>query len=390
MATYTPNLSLKKPAGTDYVLVGDLNGNMDALDAAIGDLGDLNTAEKGSIVSAINEVGKSGTKSPYIDKENNNQWQEWDAAQGMYVDTGVSAKGEKGEPGTDGISPTIEENPDNTATDYRLDVTDARGKFTTPNLIGPEGPAGKDGQDGEQGPQGEPGKDSRILGTYATLEALQTSVTAPEQGDQYNVGMAAPYHVYMWDITSGPGQWIDQGQVQGPQGPQGEQGPQGPQGEPGPEGPEGPQGDQGPQGEQGPQGDQGPAGAPGPNEVTGETATTINGLLKGDGANVAAAVADVDYQSPLMARQVTLAAAGWTTLESGACAQTVNIEGLRDQTSVVVTPDAEPINFTGFDAWTENQVRATVQGYNALTFQGVSTPTVDIAVNVLMVGHATA
>lgn len=35
MATYTTNLSLKKPATTDLVSVADINGNMDALDTAV-------------------------------------------------------------------------------------------------------------------------------------------------------------------------------------------------------------------------------------------------------------------------------------------------------------------------------------------------------------------
>lgn len=35
MATYTPNLNLKKPATTDLVSIADLNGNMDALDMAV-------------------------------------------------------------------------------------------------------------------------------------------------------------------------------------------------------------------------------------------------------------------------------------------------------------------------------------------------------------------
>ena len=33
MATYTSVLNLKKPAGGENVLIGDINGNMDALDA---------------------------------------------------------------------------------------------------------------------------------------------------------------------------------------------------------------------------------------------------------------------------------------------------------------------------------------------------------------------
>ena len=35
MATYTPNLNLKKPATTDLVSIADINGNMDTLDTAV-------------------------------------------------------------------------------------------------------------------------------------------------------------------------------------------------------------------------------------------------------------------------------------------------------------------------------------------------------------------
>ncbi len=68
--------------------------------------------------------------------------------------------------------------------------------------------------------------------------------------------------------------------VQGPPGPAGTPGATGPQGEAGP---------------QGPQGSPGADGAPGPNQVTAATATTLTGLLKGNGATVAAATAGADY-----------------------------------------------------------------------------------------------
>ena len=115
---------------------------------------------------------------------------------------------------------------------------------------GPAGPQGPPGETGPQGPQGEKGDTGTgldILGTYDNLEALQSAVTQPQQGNMYNVGTTAPYTVYMWDTTNG-GEWISQGQLQGAKG---ETGPQGPQGEPGPQGPQGPQGEQGPQGQQG-------------------------------------------------------------------------------------------------------------------------------------------
>lgn len=51
----------------------------------------------------------------------------------------------------------------------------------------------------------------------------------------------------------------------------------------------------GPVGPAGPQGETGADGAPGPNEVSTNTETNITGLLKGNGANVLAAEAGVDF-----------------------------------------------------------------------------------------------
>ena len=36
MASYTTNLNLKKPAGSENVAIGDINGNMDIIDTAYG------------------------------------------------------------------------------------------------------------------------------------------------------------------------------------------------------------------------------------------------------------------------------------------------------------------------------------------------------------------
>ena len=51
-----------------------------------------------------------------------------------------------GKQGLEGVSPSVTTNPDNTAEDYRLNITTKGGTFTTPNLRGPQG---------EIGPQGE-------------------------------------------------------------------------------------------------------------------------------------------------------------------------------------------------------------------------------------------
>ena len=58
MATTTPNLRLSKPEVTDKLVdsLYGFNGNADLLDALIGKLSDLNTAQKDSLVAAINEA----------------------------------------------------------------------------------------------------------------------------------------------------------------------------------------------------------------------------------------------------------------------------------------------------------------------------------------------
>jgi hypothetical protein len=38
MATYTPNLNLKKPAGSETASITDINDNMDKVDTAVGAL----------------------------------------------------------------------------------------------------------------------------------------------------------------------------------------------------------------------------------------------------------------------------------------------------------------------------------------------------------------
>lgn len=56
--------------------------------------------------------------------------------------------------------------------------------------------------------QGASGASFIIKGhAYDTLEDLQADITNPDMGDQYNVGTAAPYHVYRWTGEA----WEDQG-----------------------------------------------------------------------------------------------------------------------------------------------------------------------------------
>ncbi len=59
-------------------------------------------------------------------------------------------------------------------------------------------------------PKGDTGAPNIIKGpAYASLTALQAAVTAPAEGDQYNVGAAPPYHIYRWTGA----EWEDQGAI---------------------------------------------------------------------------------------------------------------------------------------------------------------------------------
>lgn len=242
------------------------------------------------------------------------------------------------------------------------------------------------GEQGIQGEKGDTGKGFTILGTYATVEALAAAVTDAEQGDYYNVGTEAPYHIYMWDDAEG---WQYQGQLQGPTGAQGEQGPAGPAG---------PQGAPGEKGEPGEKGDTGATGPSGPNTITAETTTTLTGLLKGDGTSVSAAVSGADYVAPVagkglssndytteektkleglsapVARTATLTVAEWS-----GTTQTVSVTGVTADSILTVTyaPDSH-------DAWLDAGVYCSAQGAGTLTFTCDTVPTAALTANIVI------
>ena len=190
--------------------------------------------------------------------------------QGPKGDTGPTGpQGEKGETGATG--------PQGPKGD--TGETGPQGSKGDTGETGPQGPKGDPGEQGPQGPKGDTGTGLDIKGTYDSEELLETMVVNPQQGDMYNVGTSAPYTIYMWDATTPPGQWISQGQLQGPQGERGPEGPEGPQG---PAGADGAPGQPGPAGEDGAPGEQGPAGADGQdatiNGVNALTLQTANGI----------------------------------------------------------------------------------------------------------------
>ena len=86
---------------------------------------------------------------------------------------------------------------------------------------GLKGDKGDKGDTGEQGPKGDTGSGFKVLGYFATVEALSAAVIAPEIGDAYGVGSSDPYNIYIYDAVNG---WVNNGPLQGAKGDKGDKG----------------------------------------------------------------------------------------------------------------------------------------------------------------------
>lgn len=135
--------------------------------------------------------------------------------------------------------------------------------------VGPTGPEGDLGPTGPTGPTGPEGSGVRVLGSYATVELLETDNPTANIGDAYLIGT----NLYIWNDLNQ--EWVDGGTFIGDTGPTGATGESitGPTGETGPTGDTGPTGPSG--GPTGPQGEEGPIGPTGPtgpqSDVAGPT-----------------------------------------------------------------------------------------------------------------------
>lgn len=200
-------------------------------DIEIGELSQLNTTDKSSLVAAINEVnisggGGSGTK-------NYNELFNRPSINGVVLEDDKTSADLK----LDFIS----KEKGNTSEIIFDDGESLQDKYVDGGIAGPQGPQGPKGDPGEQGPKGDPG------------EPGKQGLPGPQgpQGEQGPMGPQGPQ-----GLTGDKGAQGDPG----PQGIQGIQGPIGPQGEIGPQGatgPQGPTGPAGPQGAEGPKGDRG-------------------------------------------------------------------------------------------------------------------------------------
>jgi hypothetical protein len=153
---------------------------------------------------------------------------------------------------------------------------------------GPTGPLGPTGPVGSSGPTGPQGSGVSVLGSYATIELLETDTPVGAIGDAYLVGN----DLYIWsDLNL---EWYNAGPFVGPTGPTGSTGPSvtgptGPTGITGPTGPSGgPTGATGDTGAAGPTGPAGATGGVGPTGPAGATgaASTVTGPTGATGPSV--------------------------------------------------------------------------------------------------------
>lgn len=108
--------------------------------------------------------------------------------------------------------------------------------------------------------------------------------------------------------------------------------------------------------------------------ISTDTASSITGLLKGNGGNVAAAVAGTDYATPVVDTVVTASASAWSdntiTLSVTGVTATSKLEiGLSDTAT-----DEQ------YAAATAAQIRAMGSGNETVTLKAATAPTIDLPI----------
>lgn len=220
-------------------------------------------------------------------------------------------QGNTGPQGTDGKSATVSVGKVTTSepgTDAQITNSGTENAAVFDFVI-PRGETGPAGPQGIPGEKGETGKGFKVIDYYDSLELLQQNVPTPEPGDAYGVGYFEPYDIYIYGETAG---WVNNGPLQGAQGPDGKAAtitvgtvstgepgtqvsvtnsgtatdailnftiPRGEKGLQGDTGPEGPKGETGEKGDTGPEGPQGEPGAKGDPGDAGKSATIQIGVV---------------------------------------------------------------------------------------------------------------
>ena len=140
-----------KPAGYVYTPTDQMT--LQTIQRQIGDLADLTTEAKDTLVAAINEAARSGGGAGSMELRVADGYVQYSSDGGMTW-TNLIAMAEL--KGADGITPTIGDNGN-----WYLGATDtgkpSRGETGPQGTPGKDGANGKDGKPGENGADGEPG-----------------------------------------------------------------------------------------------------------------------------------------------------------------------------------------------------------------------------------------
>ena len=168
-----------KPAGYVYTPTDQMT--LQAIQRQIGDLSDLTTAEKGTLVAAINEVALAGgagsiglrVADGYIQysTDSGSTWTNLIAVADL-----KGAKGDRGEPGEKGDTGAQGVKGDTGPTGPQ-GVPGKDGVNGETGPAGPRGPAGVPGKDGAKGDPGEPGKDGHSPVVTATKSGKTTTIS---------------------------------------------------------------------------------------------------------------------------------------------------------------------------------------------------------------------
>lgn len=124
----------------------------------------------------------------------------------------------------------------------------------------------------------------------------------------------------------------------------------------------------------GSRGPEGPTGPAGPNEITTDTATTLNGMLKGNGSTVQAATAGVDYAIPVVDTMVTALASAWSDNTI-----TLSVTGVMADSKLEIGL-SETATDEQYAAATAAQIRATGSGNGTVTLKAATAPTIDLPI----------
>ena len=236
-------------------LVSETAVALEAVQKQIGNLDDLTTKAKETLVAAINEAARTGsggagsitmrTDGGYIQysTDDGSTWENLIALAELKGEPGENGadgspgqNGADGSPGADGYSPTasVEQSTDGA----KITITDKSGTTEAVVKNGKDGANGRDGVDGQpgrdgtdgapgrDGVDGQPGKDGTdgitpTIGANGNWFLGATDTGKPSRGATGDTGPTGPQGIQG-----------EQGPV-GPQGPQGAAGPQGPAGKDG-------------------------------------------------------------------------------------------------------------------------------------------------------------